>query len=135
MAEPAADGNGPEKLLGVRDELDGNGVLTLTLEGELDLATAPQVREPLEAALDGGATRIVVDMLGCTFIDSTGLGILLHGAKRVADDGGMAMVCLDEQILRLLALTMIDRTIPVFESREAARSHLLGVEPAGDAAG
>jgi anti-sigma B factor antagonist len=112
-------------MLQVREERSGAGVLTLAIEGELDLATAPQVREPLEASIDGGTTRVVVDLRTCGFIDSTGLGILLRAAKRLEElDGGMALVSTDPQIRRLLELTMIDRTIPVFETREQALTGL-----------
>ena len=118
---------GANGLLQVRQERSGDGVLTLAVEGELDLATAPQVREPLEAAIDDGTSRIVVDLRTCGFIDSTGLGVLLHAAKR-ADEagGGMALISTDAQIGRLLELTMIDRTIPVYETREQALGELTG---------
>ncbi|MGI8461403.1 MAG: STAS domain-containing protein [Solirubrobacterales bacterium] len=119
------DGAGAGKLLEVRTETNED-VLTLTIEGELDLATAPQVREPLEAAISEGTRRVVIDMLGCGFIDSTGLGVLLRSAKQLDGEGGMAIVCVDEQITRLLELTMIDRTIPVFATRDDAVAHLTG---------
>jgi anti-sigma B factor antagonist len=122
----ANGGTGDGGLLEVREERDG-GVLTLTLEGELDLATAPKVREPLDVAIDAGTRRILVDMLGCGFIDSTGLGVLLHAAKRLEESGGaMALICVDDQIKRLLELTMIDRTIPVFATREEALAEISG---------
>jgi anti-sigma B factor antagonist len=117
-------GNGG--MLEVREDHD-DGVMTLTIEGELDLATAPKVRDPLERAIESGISRIVVDMLGCGFIDSTGLGVLLHAAKRLEEkDGAMALVCVDDQIKRLLELTMIDRTIPVFDTRERALAEISG---------
>jgi anti-sigma B factor antagonist len=123
----AEGGAGNGGMLEVREDRDGGGVMTLTIEGELDLATAPRVREPLERAIESGTRRIVVDMLSCGFIDSTGLGVLLHAAKRLEEDGGaMALVCVDDQIKRLLELTMIDRTIPVFENREKALAEISG---------
>jgi anti-sigma B factor antagonist len=120
-SDKGAGDAGAAGLLEVRQEQGEDGILTIWLEGELDLATASRVREPIEAAIEAGTRRIVVDMLACTFIDSTGLGVLLHGAKRLGGTGGaMAVVCVDDQIKRLLELTMIDRTIPVFETREQA---------------
>jgi len=116
---------GAERLLEVRAETSDD-IFTLRIEGELDLSTAVKVRAPLEAAITEGAKKVVIDMLGCTFIDSTGLGVLLHSAKRLEGEGGMAIVCVDEQIHRLLGLTMIDRTIPVFSTTEEARAHLGG---------
>jgi anti-anti-sigma factor len=123
----ANGGAGNGGLLEVREERDEGGVMTLTLEGELDLATASKVREPLEREIESGTKRVVVDMLGCGFIDSTGLGVLLHAAKRLEESGGaMALVCVDDQIKRLLELTMIDRTIPVFATREEALAEISG---------
>jgi anti-sigma B factor antagonist len=131
LGDASANGEGGNGgLLEVREERTG-GAMTLAIEGELDLATAPQVREPLEAAIEAGTKQIVIDMLGCGFIDSTGLGVLLHAAKRLEEDGGaMALVCVDDQIKRLLELTMIDRTIPVFATREEALAATSGTAAA-----
>ena len=107
----------------MREETQGDAFI-LTLEGEFDLSSAPAVRTALDRAVDGGIRRIVIDMLDCSFVDSTGLGVLLHTAKRIEAVGGMALVCIDEQIRRLLGLTMIDRTIPVFPTREDALANV-----------
>jgi anti-sigma B factor antagonist len=123
----ANGGAGNGGLLEVREEQTEAGTLMLAIDGELDLATAAKVREPLERAIETGTRRVVVDMLGCGFIDSTGLGVLLHAAKRLEEEGGaMALVCVDDQIKRLLELTMIDRTIPVFDTREEAMAEISG---------
>ncbi len=117
------DEAGTARLLGVREESTGDAFI-LTLEGEFDLSSAPAVRAALDRAVDDGTRRIVIDMLDCSFVDSTGLGVLLHTAKRIEAMGGMALVCVDEQIRRLLGLTMIDRTIPVFATREDALANV-----------
>ena len=111
----------------MREETAGNAFI-LTLDGEFDLSSAPEVRAALDQAVDGGIRRIVVDMLSCSFVDSTGLGVLLHTAKRIEGEGGMAIACTDEQIRRLLGLTMIDRTIPVFATRNDALANV-GASP------
>ena len=107
----------------MREETRGDAFI-LTLDGEFDLSSAPVVRAALDNAVDSGTRRIVIDMLDCRFIDSTGLGVLLHTAKRIEAAGGMALVCVDEQIRRLLGLTMIDRTIPVFATRDDALANV-----------
>jgi anti-sigma B factor antagonist len=128
LGDANADGGGGNGgLLEVREERTEGGALVLSIEGELDLATAPKVREPLEEGIEAGAQHIVIDMLGCGFIDSTGLGVLLHAAKGLEENGGaMALVCVDDQIKRLLELTMIDRTIPVYDTREEALAAISG---------
>jgi anti-sigma B factor antagonist len=125
LTEEAAVG----RLLDVREETVGEAIV-LELEGEFDLSSAPEVRAALDRAVDQGTRRIVVDMLECGFVDSTGLGVLLHTAKRIEGEGGMAIACIDEQIRRLLGLTMIDRTIPVFATREDALADV-GAAPSG----
>lgn len=117
------DEAGPARLLDVREESIRDAFI-LTLEGEFDLSSAPAVRAALDRAVDDGTRRIVIDMLDCSFVDSTGLGVLLHTAKRIEAAGGMALVCVDEQIRRLLGLTMIDRTIPVFATRDDALANV-----------
>ena len=117
---------GAASLLEVNEETERD-IFILTIEGELDLSSAPAVREPLERELSEGRRKILVDMLACTFVDSTGLGVMLHSAKRLEGEGAMALVCVDDQIRRLLGLTMIDRTIPVFSTREDAVAHLGGI--------
>jgi anti-sigma B factor antagonist len=64
------------------DVLDGAGPTVLRLVGELDTATAPQLRHQLAALADDGETRVVIDLASMTFVDSTGLGVLVGGLKR-----------------------------------------------------
>jgi anti-sigma B factor antagonist len=128
LGDASANGGGGDSgMLQVHEEQLEGGALMLAIEGELDLATAPKVREPLERAIEAGTKHVIVDMLSCGFIDSTGLGVLLHAAKRLEESGGaMALVCVDDQIKRLLELTMIDRTIPVFDTAEEAMAEISG---------
>jgi anti-sigma B factor antagonist len=60
----------------------------IRLLGELDLSTAPQLREELLRLTDGGGPEIVVDLSELAFIDSTGLSVLITGLKRVRQQGG-----------------------------------------------
>ena len=70
--------------------------------GEVDLYSAPELKEHVLAAIDAGKTRIVVDLSRTTFIDSTTLGVLVGARKRLREyDGALAVVCADEDKLHL----------------------------------
>lgn len=104
----------------VEAKTQGSDVI-LTVSGEIDLFTAPKLRERLTAAIDEGATRIIVDLEGVGFMDSTGLGSLVGGLKRVKERGGsMVLVCTNRAVLRILSITGLDRVFPVADSLDEA---------------
>jgi len=75
--------------------------------GELDVATAPQLRERLTTLIDdGGATRVVVDLEDVDFVDSTGLGVLVGALRRAREGGGeVRLVCTNHRILKVFEAT------------------------------
>ena len=78
----------------------------MTLAGEVDLYTAPKFHEVLLQGIDQGAHRVVIDLSAVTFIDSTVLGVLVHGAKRLGPDGGVLhLVCGPGGVQRLLEIS------------------------------
>jgi anti-sigma B factor antagonist len=108
-------------------ELDAS-VKSFNLSGELDHATAPDLREPLEGAIDSGARAVLVDLSDCTFIDSTGLSVLVHAHSRLLDDGGKLEVCCPgPQVRRLLEITGVDRSFGVHQTRDEALSALSAI--------
>lgn len=93
----------------------------LTVGGEIDLFTAPKLRERLSGTIDEGFASVVVDLEGVGFMDSTGLGTLVGGLKRVKErDGSMALVCTNRSVLRILSITGLDRVFPVYGSVQEA---------------
>lgn len=104
-------------------------VAIVALEGEVDIYSAPQFKEALLSGIDDGATIIVVDLAAVTFIDSTALGVLVSGAKRVRPiNGRLDIVCTDENITRIFEITGLDRIFGIHASREAALSASAGAE-------
>jgi anti-sigma B factor antagonist len=98
-----------------------NEVRIIAIDGELDIATSPQVRELLEGAAKDVDRPLVVDLTDCEFIDSTGLATLLHGTKPAQNgESHVALVSKGGEVRRLLELTAIDRTIPVFDTVDDA---------------
>jgi len=93
----------------------------IELGGEIDLYTAPEFKERLLAVIDEGKTRVVVDLSKATFIDSTTLGVLVGGVKRLRpSDGSLGIVCSDRNILKIFEITGLDRVFPIHESRDDA---------------
>jgi anti-sigma B factor antagonist len=97
------------------------GAWVITIVGELDIATSPRVRELLSNAARDEDRPLVIDLTGCEFVDSTGLATLLHGAKPAQNgESNVALVCIGGEVRKLLELTAIDRTIPVYETLDSA---------------
>lgn len=89
--------------------------------GEVDVHSAPQLRDGLSAELDSGASTIVVDLSGVDFLDSTGLGALV-AARTAAEGRGIALpvVCPSERILKLFSITGLDGVFDIKPSLDAA---------------
>jgi anti-sigma B factor antagonist len=99
----------------------GPGVAVVAVQGEADLHTAHELRSAIADAIDGGATKLVVDLSDTTFIDSMTLGVLLGAVKRLRPAGGrVSVVCTDANIRRIFEITLLDRVFSLHESREAA---------------
>lgn len=99
----------------------GTNEFVISLNGDIDLYTAPELKAELHRLIDAGATRIVVDLTSATFIDSTTLGVLLGALKRFRPTGGeLALVCTDPNIRRVFEITLLDRVFAIFKTRSAA---------------
>jgi anti-sigma B factor antagonist len=91
--------------------------------GEIDVYTAPRLREAVVAAIDEGHRRLIVDIEKVDFLDSTGLGVLVGALKRVrADDGSLDIVCTHERLLKIFQITGLDKVFGLHSSVEAARA-------------
>ena len=97
------------------------GRTVIEVTGEIDVYTAPKLREQLAELVDSGRHDIVVDMQGVEFLDSTGLGVLVGGLKRVKQhDGSMNLVCTQERILKIFRITGLTKVFPIHDSVAAA---------------
>jgi anti-sigma B factor antagonist len=100
--------------------LDGSTAV-LAVDGEVDMASAPELRAALIDLLDKGATSLVLDLAGVSFMDSSGLGTLVGVLKRVRErDGSMRLASPTRAVLRVLELASLDRILPVTSSVEEA---------------
>jgi anti-sigma B factor antagonist len=103
------------------EEQRASGALVLAAAGELDLATAPALRNRLDAAVDAGAERIVLDLTAVSFIDSVAMAVIIHARTRLGDAGRLAVVIPSGTYPRLvLEIAGLPRCLDLFETREAA---------------
>jgi anti-sigma B factor antagonist len=88
--------------------------VTVTVRGEVDVRTAPELRARLQEVISQGEQGLVVHLDGVTFLDSTGLGVLVaaHKAQRAAG-GTMEIVCGEPRVLKIIGLTGLDRVLDV----------------------
>jgi anti-sigma B factor antagonist len=98
----------------------GADAVTVKIAGELDLYTAPDVRDEL-AALPAEARRVAVDLTELTFVDSAGIAALLVAARRLRARGGvMTLVVEDPRVLRVLEVSGLDRYFAIRRQRLVA---------------
>jgi anti-sigma B factor antagonist len=95
-----------------------DGAFVVHVEGELDLATSGALEEAL-AALHG--RRVVIDLGGCTFVDSSAVRILVSAARSAEESGRtVSLVVSDPGILRVLEISAVDTMLPVHSTLEDA---------------
>jgi len=103
----------------------GEGAYVIALSGEVDLYTAPEFKQQLLDVIGKGAKSVVVDFSNTTFIDSTTLGVLVGGVKRLrVNDGQLSLVCSDRNITKIFEITGLDRVFTIHPTREEALSKL-----------
>jgi anti-sigma B factor antagonist len=109
----------------VASEPLGETGVAIAVGGEVDLYTAPRLKEELLKAIDNGATLVLIDLTTTTFIDSTTLGVLVSGLRRIRPIGGdLALVVTDRNIRKIFEITGLDRVFPIHETRAAALESL-----------
>ncbi len=102
-------------------EAIGDRAAVITVDGEIDIATAPRLREQLHASLTRGTEVVVVDLLGVTFIDSTALGALIGGLRACRESGiSLRLVIADPRILKVFEITGLDTVFSVMPTLEDA---------------
>jgi len=89
------------------------------LSGEVDVYSAPILRETIKDLVDDEKYNIVVDLEKVAFLDSTGLGVLVGGLKRLKHhDGELGIICNQEKILRIFRITGLTKVFPIYRSRD-----------------
>src|ERR1022692_203540 len=98
-----------------------DGIEVVDVEGEIDVYTAPRLRELLIELVNSGFYQLVVKMEKVEFLDSTGLGVLVGGLKRVrAHDGSLDLVCTQERILKIFRITGLTKVFGIHDTVDEA---------------
>lgn len=93
----------------------------LSVTGEIDVYSAPRLREKLVELVGQGHRKIVTDLEGVDFLDSTGLGVLVGGLKRLRSHGGdLSLVCTQPRILKVFEITGLTSVFSISESLDEA---------------
>lgn len=108
-----------------RRELDER-TSVIAVQGDLDLATAPQLKWMLVDALDEGHSRLVLDLKDSTFMDSTALGVLVGVSRSLGADGTLAIVCANAKLLKIFELSGMDGAFAIYPSLDHALEHTSG---------
>jgi anti-sigma B factor antagonist len=96
------------------------GATVVEVGGEVELHSASHLRDELLRAGEAEHPCVVVDLSRVTFIDSTGLGVLVGALKRVREKGALSLVCPQRQVRRVFEITGLTRVFPMFNSLEEA---------------
>ncbi len=110
------------------EQLDDDAYV-ISLAGEVDLYTAPEFKQQLLEVIGEGGKDVIVDFTNTTFIDSTTLGVLVGGVKRLRPNGGrLSIVCSDPNITKIFEITGLDRIFPIYPTRAEALEQLDSTE-------
>jgi anti-sigma B factor antagonist len=105
----------------IKTEQLGDDAYVIALAGEVDLYTAPEFKQQLLEVIGQGGKQVIVDFSDTTFIDSTTLGVLVGGVKRLrTNDGQLSLVCSDRNITKIFEITGLDRVFTIYPTREEA---------------
>ena len=109
----------------VQTERVDDSTYVIALAGEVDLYTAPEFKQQLLEVIGQGGKQVVVDFSDTTFIDSTTLGVLVGGVKRLrTNDGQLSLVCSDRNITKIFEITGLDRVFTIYPTRDEAVSNV-----------
>lgn len=98
-----------------------DGRTIIEVGGEIDVYTAPRLRDKITELVGEGSYNLVIDMQKVDFLDSTGLGVLVGGMKKVrAHDGSMRLICNQERLLKIFRITGLAKVFAIHDSQADA---------------
>ena len=95
----------------------GSDRYLITVSGEVDLATSPDLDTAVIAAIDSGTSSVVIDLTDVSFMDSSGLGVMVRALKRCREaENDLDLVITNERVLKVFGITGLDQVIPIHAS-------------------
>jgi stage II sporulation protein AA (anti-sigma F factor antagonist) len=101
------------------------GILTVSVEGKIDGATAPDLERRLLEWLDQGETQIILDLREVYYISSAGLRVVLMGAKRLQSKGRLVLAGLKPEVKEIFEMAGFDTILDFYDEPGGAREALL----------
>ncbi len=103
----------------------GRACTVVRVGGELDMDTSPRLHDFLQEVMDGGVAQVVLDFADVTFMDSSGLGVLVGWFKELQDKGGRLCVAAARQPVEyVLRVSAVDRVLDVYDTVDAAEADM-----------
>ena len=100
---------------------EARGCTLVTIAGELDIYTSPNLGEAISELIREGSSNLVIDLTSVEFLDSTGLGVLVGALKKIkACDGSLRLVCNEDRLLKIFRLTALISVFDIYDTVEAA---------------
>lgn len=94
-----------------------DSTIVLTLIGEADVFTAPQIKQKIIDSIESGIKNFYLDLNGVEYLDCTSLGVLIGGLKRVQPlDGSFNIVCTNKRIMRIFEITGLDKVFTMLDA-------------------
>ncbi len=104
----------------VRFDRDGSRAI-VEVHGDVDVATSEEFRAFLMSTIDGGAQQLIVNMLGVTYLDSTGLSCFIAARNKIREvDGSIALVIASPQVLKILEITGLTDVFSIYATEAEA---------------
>ncbi len=115
----------PSRGIQLTEETFDPSGLVITVSGELDIATAPALRDRLDATIDAGTHRLVIDLSALSFLDSVALATIVHAKQRLPEDGRMALA-IDPSSYVMLVFESggLPKVLDLVETRAQAIEHV-----------
>jgi anti-sigma B factor antagonist len=108
-------------------ETSDRNIPILAVSGEVDVYSAPALKDKITELLESGQTTLIVDLSSVAFLDSTGLGALVEARAATTEAGGaMPLVCNQERILKLFTITGLDGVFSIHAEVDEALAELAG---------
>lgn len=110
----------------IGDDLAYADAVVLTVGGEIDYATSPQLKQRIDEHLKSDERHLVLDLSWTTFVDSTAIGVLMGAASRLHElgRGSLGVVCSNEQVLQIFQISGLESAVSLHRTCEEAISEL-----------
>jgi anti-sigma B factor antagonist len=97
----------------------GSDRYIVTVSGEVDLATSPDLDAAVIAGLESGTNSVIIDLTDVSFMDSSGLGVIVRALKRCREaEIELDLVISNDRVLKVFGITGLDQVIPIHDSIE-----------------